>query len=362
MALYLLKPVLWNTVGYRHPSGVRAGGFPGQNGFGHEEWNNSPRMILRDGGHEFRVFHTEGVGNAPVEDHAGQTFVFMTASHDRIQQLVGVAGNAVCLAGDQHRAERERICEELGVHSFWEDAWAVPRVQETFGTRRAFLAKFNKDVHWIPNWVCPARLFLWFDEPVTLNAPDITGSTALPKMFGKYMPLHLSNAVQTMNSMPTVHRTQAWHDLMREMQSAPSEPIVSSCAASSRATTRIIATQARCGQGDFRENLLRRWQGRCAVTGLDCPELLIASHIEPWADSTDRARLDVENGLLLAAHLDRLFDKGLITFSDEGDMLLSSELGRQERDHFGLPLPLRFRPSERMTHYLEVHRSSIFRP
>ena len=67
------------------------------------------------------------------------------------------------------------------------------------------------------------------------------------------------------------------------------------------------------------------WGGRCAITEVTEPRLLRASHIKPWAKcETDAERLDVYNGLLLAAHLDAAFDAGLISFTDEGAILFSS--------------------------------------
>ena len=93
MALFVQKPVFWNTNNYSAPSGVFAtSGYPKENGYGHEEWNNSSRLLLRRGTQRFRVFHTEKLGSAPVIENAGQTFVFMTASHNGIQQLVGIEG------------------------------------------------------------------------------------------------------------------------------------------------------------------------------------------------------------------------------------------------------------------------------
>lgn len=72
----------------------------------------------------------------------------------------------------------------------------------------------------------------------------------------------------------------------------------------------------RIGQDIFREALLEFWNGRCPLTGIDEPLLLCASHIKPWADcATDAERLDVYNGLLLAANLDAAFDAGFLTFA-----------------------------------------------
>jgi hypothetical protein len=94
-----------------------------------------------------------------------------------------------------------------------------------------------------------------------------------------------------------------------------------------RATEAERLVIVRVGQGVFRAGLLEYWQGRCAVTGLEVPELLRASHIKPWAKcDTDAERLDVFNGLLLAPQFDALFDAGFITVSDGGDVMVASWL------------------------------------
>jgi predicted restriction endonuclease len=93
----------------------------------------------------------------------------------------------------------------------------------------------------------------------------------------------------------------------------------------------------RVGQDLFRAALLDYWQGRCCVTGLSVPSLLRASHIKPWAKcATDDERLDVFNGLLLAPHVDALFDDGWISFSDSGTLLISSVLPQEARVHLGV--------------------------
>ena len=93
----------------------------------------------------------------------------------------------------------------------------------------------------------------------------------------------------------------------------------------------------RVGQDVFREALLSYWGGRCAVTGVAEPRLLRASHIKPWAKcETDAERLDVYNGLLLAAHLDAAFDAGLISFADDGAILFSPEFAIEDRDALGI--------------------------
>ena len=100
-----------------------------------------------------------------------------------------------------------------------------------------------------------------------------------------------------------------------------------------RATEAERLVIQRVGQDVFRDALMTYWNGRCAVTGVAQPRLLRASHIKPWAMcETDGERLDVYNGLLLAAHLDAAFDAGLISFSDKGAILFSSKFTQDDRD------------------------------
>lgn len=82
-------------------------------------------------------------------------------------------------------------------------------------------------------------------------------------------------------------------------------------------TTKDALVKSRVGQGDFRKSLIEKYDGKCVVTGIDLTKLLIASHIKPWRISDNKERLSSENGLLLSANLDKLFDSGLITFMND---------------------------------------------
>jgi len=98
----------------------------------------------------------------------------------------------------------------------------------------------------------------------------------------------------------------------------------------------------RVGQNIFRDALMEYWSGACAVLGVTEPRLLRASHIKPWAEcETDVERLDVYNGLLLAAHLDAAFDAFLISFADDGRIILSDVLTEPDRNTLGLRSDLR---------------------
>jgi hypothetical protein len=87
------------------------------------------------------------------------------------------------------------------------------------------------------------------------------------------------------------------------------------------ATEREILAMARIGQGKFRSDVVAAWgKGEiCALTEVPVPEMLTASHIKPWRDSTDAERLDAANGLMLVAHADRLFDRYLLSFRNDRD-------------------------------------------
>ena len=119
---------------------------------------------------------------------------------------------------------------------------------------------------------------------------------------------------------------------------------------------------ARLGQGKFRSDVLTLWNGACAVTGCKVVDALRASHIRPWRNSDHRQRRDPENGLPLTASLDALFDRGLITFSDAGDMLVSEMIDGADRALFGIPTRLRRRPSPKQKEFLSYHRECVFRP
>lgn len=90
-------------------------------------------------------------------------------------------------------------------------------------------------------------------------------------------------------------------------------------------TTKRTLIEARLGQGKYRRDLIEFWSG-CAITGVTNEKLLRASHIYPWSKSTNEERLDKFNGLLLTPNLDHVFDQGLISFDDEGLILIKDKI------------------------------------
>ena len=115
----------------------------------------------------------------------------------------------------------------------------------------------------------------------------------------------------------------------------------------------------RVGQEIFRDRLMTYWCGRCPLTGITDPALLRASHIVPWRSCSDDAeRLAIHNGLLLSALWDAAFDRGLVTFEDDGQPVFSnaiSELARTEL-RWNHPIPVTDKHQKR----LAFHRVNVF--
>jgi hypothetical protein len=150
--------------------------------------------------------------------------------------------------------------------------------------------------------------------------------------------------------------------LSRNLSEEPLQAFEEAVAALPRSTEAERLVVQRVGQDLFRAALLKAWDGRCAVTGLDVADLLRASHVKPWAYcETDAERLDVHNGLLLAAHLDAAFDGGLVTFSDTGEIVFSSAFPAAAQGLLGMHPGMRLRRVEDGHRvYLPWHRAKVF--
>ncbi len=82
----------------------------------------------------------------------------------------------------------------------------------------------------------------------------------------------------------------------------------------------------------FRKIVLSSYLERCAISQLPIKELLIASHIKPWAVDPQN-RLNPQNGLCLAATYDKAFDRGFIGFNDSLELTLSSKITALSTPH-----------------------------
>lgn len=119
--------------------------------------------------------------------------------------------------------------------------------------------------------------------------------------------------------------------LSNSLPSVPYEAFVKETAELGQTEIDVIRKE-RIGQEHFRKALVTYWNGTCPLTGVTDPALLRASHIIPWSECpSDQERLNVHNGLLLSALWDAAFDRGLVTFDDDGGVIASpglTEAGR----------------------------------
>ena len=131
--------------------------------------------------------------------------------------------------------------------------------------------------------------------------------------------------------------------------------------ASLSSTEQETVTKARVGQGYFRDLLINKYSCKCALCSISTKSMLTASHIKEWASSTDAEKLDENNGLLLCAHHDALFDKHLITFDNAGNAQISPTLSAQEQLDLGLTTLPSITVTPVMLPYLAVHQSKLRR-
>ncbi len=118
-------------------------------------------------------------------------------------------------------------------------------------------------------------------------------------------------------------------------------------------------TKQRVGQGLFKDLLMNKYNGKCALCGIKTEQMLIGSHIKSWKDSSAKEKLDENNGILLCAHHDALFDKHLISFEDNGNLIVSTTLSISEQAELQIDRipPIKVTPG--MKPYLADHRSKL---
>lgn len=187
-------------------------------------------------------------------------------------------------------------------------------------------------------FICEVEVF----DADYFETHDTTGKTRIGikfffKKIGAYVPLQAN--------------------LRSEVQ-AVADPLKGYGIVPPNSTERKGLVTSRVGQGAYRKRIIHRWEYKCAVTGFDKLDILIASHIVPWSDSTDKERLDVDNGILLSPTYDALFDRHLITFENSGKIILSDSIDNKAYLKIGVTGNERIRDlSQYNHHYLERHRN-----
>lgn len=126
-------------------------------------------------------------------------------------------------------------------------------------------------------------------------------------------------------------------------------------------TERSGLVTSRVGQGYYRQQILDKWNGTCPVTGCTLKKILISSHIVSWSESNDDERLDVENGILLSPNIDSLFDRHLISFEDDGHILISDSLDNKNKLSLNINEDIKIPVSDGMKKYLKRHRDKFYK-
>lgn len=117
--------------------------------------------------------------------------------------------------------------------------------------------------------------------------------------------------------------------------------------------TKIRAVKTRINQNVFRQIVLANYTGKCAVTGFNNTNFLIASHIIPW--SVDKKnRLNPQNGILLNSLHDRAFENGFMAINKDFQILICSDFMKSKdsfvQSYFAafhnkkIEMPVRFLP------------------
>jgi putative restriction endonuclease len=166
------------------------------------------------------------------------------------------------------------------------------------------------------------------------------------------LALLLQRASQLANSLPN----QAVDNYEAELKTA-----LALMPPTAKGTEVERMVRQRVGQDAYRKAMLDYWGDACAVTGLQMPVILRASHAKPWAEcQTDAERLDVYNGFLLTANLDALFDRFLISFDEAGRIIISKAITDSQRDLLNIHEGMQLRwTSKEHESYLKFHRSKF---
>ena len=123
--------------------------------------------------------------------------------------------------------------------------------------------------------------------------------------------------------------------------------------------TRKAIVNQRVGQGIFRDVLLKRYK-KCCLCDVSNISLLRASHIKPWADSNSEEKLSVDNGFIMCPNHDLLFDRGYISFDDEGNIIISDKLSETDLNAMQVKRDMRIKLTDYNKLFLKYHRAFIF--
>lgn len=187
----------------------------------------------------------------------------------------------------------------------------------------------------------PAKLEL--KEPVLSAEPDEQNNTWEYTYVIEGTLLASENIVDPVIE-PTIKSEDVEKDIPQDLKGYEREAVI----------------KARINQSGFRKNLIKKY-GRCCLCGVESPELLLASHIKPWKDSNEDEKGSTSNGLLLCPNHDKLFDRGLISFNDDGTILISEKLSKNDQTFMNVSSNMTIQVDPDMKKNLAFHRNNCFK-
>ncbi len=131
---------------------------------------------------------------------------------------------------------------------------------------------------------------------------------------------------------------------------------------------KLREVKTRVNQNVFRQIVIANYSGRCAITGMNISDLLVASHILPWSKNEEE-RLNPENGICLSLLYDKAYDKGYIGINERFEILLSKDLIMKSKELYHekyfsfltgskITLPQKYYPNKT---FLQFHMDTIFK-
>ena len=131
---------------------------------------------------------------------------------------------------------------------------------------------------------------------------------------------------------------------------------------------RFREVKTRVNQNVFRQIVTANYLGRCAVSGIDISDFLVASHIVPWSKN-EKERLNPENGICLSSLYDKAYDKGYIGINERYEVILSTAIKKKEKEPYYKPwfaplssmkinLPQKYFPAKS---FLQYHMDVVFK-
>ncbi|MGK0269562.1 MAG: hypothetical protein ACI88H_000194 [Cocleimonas sp.] len=299
----------WNQNDWVSPSGSEGKSldkksFEYTRGYGHEEWLRDTTKLIN--GYKFSFLQPVNTKN---KKHQGQEYaIWLYTQKDNQKLCLGYIKHAICITREEAK-EAVQTHEKKGWLKEMKIQLESLNIDTSMLVENDSLDNFN--IKYKPTD------FVWFKEPI-----DITTH------YGNNRYVLMSLIDPEFKIQHLIEDSLAY-DLNEIFEDDLSKSEVE------------LLTLARIGQGKFRRNVIELWQGeKCAVTLVSIKELLIASHIKAWkdCDNTDE-RLDGANGLLLCAHVDKLFDNHLATFLPRNNryyLVLSSNLETSQLKGLGI--------------------------